>query len=184
MTARDLAFAVCGAAAVIAACGTPGDTAHADAGTTPPDPYTDGTRIKARWSTVAFADGAKGRTFLGWWDSELKAECTPSTLSTATTGAGWCLPAAISFTAIFGDATCSTPIAAQPFGGSKAGTLGVFADVPRKLWAASEPLAIPAEVWVKDSGACVARTWSGSGAMRVSPVDLGRYAAVTIGAAP
>lgn len=179
LTARDLAFAAAGVALVIAACGTPGDAARAD---TPPEGYSDGTRIKARWNTVVFADGAKGRTFAGWWDSERKEECMPSTLSSATSGAGWCLPSTIvSLIAIFGDAACSTPIAAQPIGGLKPGLLGSFAGVPRQLWTVGEPLPSPSDVWVKDSGACVARTWSGGGAMRVSPADLGRFAAVTMG---
>lgn len=179
MRARDILCSIVGGVAIFVACGRGETPASADT----PEGFADGSRIKARWTTVVFADGAKGRTFAGWWDSERKEECTPTTLSVETTGAGWCLPSTIvPLIAIFGDATCSTPIAAQPIGGLKPGLVGSFADIPRKLWTVGEPLAAPADVWVKDSGACVARTWSGTGAMRVSPADLGRFAAVTISA--
>lgn len=180
MSVRDFAFLAAGIAIVIAACGTPGDTARAE----PTPDFADGTRIKARWTTVTFADGAKGRAFLGWWDSVLKKPCTPSTLSTETTGDGWCMPAVVTFQALFSDATCSTPIAAQTSSIVTAGVEGVADGVPRKLWTVGEAFPVPADVYAREGPACVARTWSNPMVARVIPADLGKYATVTIGATP
>lgn len=177
MTARDLAFAVAGAAIVIAACGTPGDAARAD---TPPDGYADGTRIKARWSSVTFADGAKGRTFAGWWDSERKEECTPSTLSAVASGAGWCVPTGYAAeTALFEDAACTKLLAFDPISGAKGAAYG------GKLWTHGAAVPVPVTVWRQDSkGACdaAATEWSRAGIVRPVEVPMSQFVAVTIAA--
>lgn len=180
MSVRDFAFLAAGIAIVIAACGTPGDTARAE----PTPDFADGTRIKARWTTVTFADGAKGRAFLGWWDSVLKKPCTPSTLSTETTGAGWCVVDLVTLQALFSDAACTVPVAVQTSTLVRAGVEGVVDGVPRKLWAVTDPFPVPADVYAREGAACVARTWSNPLVARVVPVELGKYAAVTIGASP
>lgn len=175
LTARDLAFAAAGVALVIAACGTPGDAARAD---TPPEGYSDGTRIKARWITVVFADGAKGRTFAGWWDSERKEECVPSTLSAETTGAGWCIPTGyVAEPALFEDAACSKLLALDPIPGAKG------AMVAGKLWTHGAPVTVPVTVWRQASkGVCDAAptTWERAGIVRPVEVPMSQFAAVTI----
>lgn len=177
MTARDLAFAVAGAAIVIAACGTPGDTARAD---TPPDGFADGSRIKARWSSATFADGAKGRTFLGWWDSERKEECTPSTLSSKASGPGWCVPTGYAPPAavLFSDASCSTVLAFDPSG-------PVGASYAGKLWTYGAAVPVPVTVWRQDSkGACdpTPVDWSRAGIVKPVEVSMSQFVAVTIAA--
>lgn len=174
MRARDILCSIVGGVAIFVACGRGETPAAADV----PEGFADGTRIKARWTTVVFADGAKGRTFGGWWDSERKEECTPSTLSSATSGAGWCLPAGYAAeTPLFEDAACSKLLAFDPISGAKGAMFG------GKLWTHGAAVPVPVTVWRQDSkGACDAAptTWERTGIVRPVEVPMSQFVAVTI----
>lgn len=175
MRARDILCSIVGGVAIFVACGRGETPAAADV----PEGFADGSRIKARWTTVVFADGAKGRTFAGWWDSERKEECTPSTMSAKLSGPGWCIPAGYTSgeTPLFEDAACSKLLALDPIPGAKG---AVYAG---KLFAHGDTVPVPVTVWrLDDKGACAAAstTWSRAGIVRPVEVPLSQFVAVTI----
>lgn len=79
--------------------------------------YASGSRIKARVGSTP--DGA--RTFLGWYDTQLQAECYMFPSYKTTDGVVRCLPGLALVAAYYADATCTTRAA-----------LGVCTAAPQK----------------------------------------------------
>lgn len=75
-----------------------------------PPEYTAGPRIKPRITTTSFGDGAKIRTFSGWFDSARNEDCMAGV---AGDGKSRCLPlsnAAFVLDGFYTDATCTKPL--------------------------------------------------------------------------
>lgn len=77
------------------------------------DDFAAGTRIKPRFRSSSFADGAKGKVFVGWWDSGKNVACAPKA---ASDGKLRCLPENPAFVTessatqpLYADSSCTIP---------------------------------------------------------------------------
>jgi hypothetical protein len=87
---------------------------------------TAGTRIKPRYLTQTFTDGAKRVQFTGWYDADRSEPCD---IKQTDVSEFRCVPAAITGGTYFSDATCTTPAAVAPATDAKymTGSGGLYA---------------------------------------------------------